>query len=81
MTETVTLAHEQATEVLAKLGRDVHTQFPTAGARLDQFDDHLTTLTMVVDHLFNEDKWAKEPVHFMVNGQLVEFVRREEEAT
>jgi hypothetical protein len=33
----------------------LHEQFPGHDARLDQFDSHLATVAMVVDHIHDED--------------------------
>jgi hypothetical protein len=43
----------EARKILEDLGRALRKQFP-ASDRMIQFVDHLATLQMVVDHLFDE---------------------------
>lgn len=40
--------------VLDELSTQLHDEFPDARARLEQFDAHLATVRMVVDHIYDE---------------------------
>ncbi len=47
---------EQAQATLDKLKTAMHNQFdyPGSAERLAQFDSHLATVAMVIDHIFDE---------------------------
>lgn len=45
---------ESIVAVLREVGEQMHTQHPEARARLEQLDSHLSTVVMVVEHIFDE---------------------------
>jgi hypothetical protein len=56
------MTKKAALAVLSDLQKTAHTQFtyPGVSARLAQLDDHIATVRMVVDHLFDESARSKE---------------------
>lgn len=52
MAKTATRAEKLS--ALDELSKQLHEEFPDAGPRLEQFDAHLATVRMVVEHIYDE---------------------------
>lgn len=52
------MTREDMHAALADVKTALHEQFPDAAVRLDQFDSHLATVAMVVDHIHDEAERA-----------------------
>lgn len=52
------LTRKDAHALLDDLSKEMHDQHPDNRARLEQFDAHLATVAMVVDHLYEEAERA-----------------------